>query len=83
MRNGKVDVAASDGVLDDRPVAVETAETDPCAQPRAAAETAAELDRYVEFYNRERAHPGYRTQGRTPYQAFLEGVNQMPQDRVA
>ncbi len=43
----------------------------------------ADLDRYVEFYNRERAHQGYRTQGRTPYQAFLEGVNQMSQDRVA
>jgi transposase InsO family protein len=30
----------------------------------------ADLDRYVDFYNRERAHQGYRTQGRTPYQAF-------------
>jgi hypothetical protein len=35
-----------------------------------------DLDRYLEFYNRGRAHQGYRTQGRTPYQAFLEGVNQ-------
>ncbi len=35
----------------------------------------ADLDRYLEFYNRERAHQGYRTQGRTPYQAFLDGVN--------
>ncbi len=26
----------------------------------------------------ERAHQGYRTQGRTPYQAFLDGVNQVP-----
>ena len=43
----------------------------------------ADLDRYVEFYNRERAHQGYRTQGRTPYQAFLEGVDQMSQDRAA
>ncbi len=43
----------------------------------------ADLDRYVEFYNRERAHQGYRTQGRTPYQEFLEGVDQMSQDRVA
>jgi transposase len=34
----------------------------------------ADLDRYLEFYNRERAHQGYRTQGRTPYQAFLDGV---------
>ena len=37
----------------------------------------ADLDRYLQFYNRERAHQGYRTQGRTPYQAFLEGVNPM------
>ena len=31
----------------------------------------ADLDRYLEFYNRERAYQGYRTQARTPYQAFL------------
>ncbi|MBI4446454.1 MAG: IS481 family transposase, partial [Acidobacteria bacterium] len=49
----------------------------------------ADLDRYVEVYNRERARQGYRTQGRTPYQAFLDGVNkredanEMPQERVA
>ncbi len=36
------------------------------------------LDRYLEFYNRERAHQGYRTQGRTPCQAFLDGVSQIP-----
>jgi hypothetical protein len=29
---------------------------------------------YLELYNRERAHQGYRTQGRTPYQAFLDGI---------
>ena len=33
-----------------------------------------DLDRYLEFYNRERAHQGYRTLGRTPYIAFLEGL---------
>jgi hypothetical protein len=43
----------------------------------------ADLDRYLEFYNRERAHQGYRTQGRTPYQAFLQGVNQMSKEVVA
>ena len=32
-----------------------------------------DLDRYLAFYNRERAHQGYRTQGRTPYQAFVDG----------
>jgi len=36
-----------------------------------------DLDRYLEFYNRERAHQGYRTQGRTPYQAFLDGADQI------
>jgi hypothetical protein len=49
----------------------------------------ADLDQYLNFYNRQRAHQGYRTQGRTPYQAFLDGankreeVNEMPQERVA
>jgi Integrase core domain/Homeodomain-like domain len=32
-----------------------------------------DLDRYLDFYNRERPHRGYRTQGRTPFQAFLDG----------
>ena len=43
----------------------------------------ADLDKYLDFYNRERAHQGYRTKGRTPYQAFLDGVNGMLQERVA
>jgi Integrase core domain len=30
----------------------------------------ADLDRFVAFYNGERAHHGYRTQGRTPFQTF-------------
>lgn len=37
----------------------------------------ADLDRYMVFYNRQRAHQGYRTQGRTPYQAFLDGIAAM------
>jgi hypothetical protein len=37
-----------------------------------------DLERYLEFYNRERAHQGHRTQGRTPCQAFLYGVDQLP-----
>ena len=32
-----------------------------------------DLDRYLDFSNRERAHRGYRAQGRTPLQAFLDG----------
>jgi len=42
-----------------------------------------DLDAYVEHYNRERAHQGYRTRGRTPYQAFLDGQQETTQDRVA
>jgi len=33
-----------------------------------------DLDAYLEFYNRERAHQGYRTKGRTPYQTFVDGI---------
>jgi transposase InsO family protein len=44
------------------------------------AQLQADLDRYREFYNRERAPQGYRTQGRTPYQAFLDGVNQISKE---
>jgi transposase len=36
-----------------------------------------DLDTYLDFYNRERAHQGYRTKGRTPYQAFLDGIEAM------
>jgi len=42
-----------------------------------------DLDLYMEFYNRERAHQGYRTQGRTPYRAFQEGAEQDSQAAVA
>ena len=41
-----------------------------------------DLDRYVEFYNRERAHQGYRTHGLTPYQAFLDGIEAMRREEV-
>jgi transposase InsO family protein len=43
----------------------------------------ADLDRYLEFCNRERAHRGYRTQGRTPYQAFLDGMKLMSKEVAA
>lgn len=42
-----------------------------------------DLDAYLNFYNRERAHQGYRTLGRTPDQAFLEGRHVHAQERVA
>jgi transposase InsO family protein len=41
-----------------------------------------DLDDYVAFYNRERAHQGYRTQGRTPFQTWSEGVAQMRREEV-
>src|SRR5262249_37979420 len=42
-----------------------------------------DLDPYLEFYNRERAHQGYRTRGRTPYQTFLDGVTAMRSETEA
>jgi len=38
-----------------------------------------DLDRYLAFYNRERAHQGYRTKGRTPHQAFIDAIAAMQQ----
>lgn len=49
----------------------------------SVAQLQTDLDRYLEFYNRERAHRGYRTQGRTPFQAFLEGLNLRPHREAA
>ena len=43
----------------------------------------ADLDRYLDFYNRERAHQGHRTKGRTPYQAFSDGLALRPQREAA
>jgi transposase InsO family protein len=40
---------------------------------QSVAELQHDLDAYLAFYNRKRPHHGYRTQGRTPYQAFLDG----------
>jgi len=43
-----------------------------------------DMDRYPDlvFYNRERAHQGYRTKGRTPYQTFLDGIATMQEQEV-
>ena len=43
----------------------------------------ADLGRYLELCNRQRAHQGYRTQGRTPSQAFLDGLRSMLKKAVA
>lgn len=42
-------------------------------------EMQADLDIYLETYNKERAHQGRNMNGRTPYQAFLEGI--IPQEK--
>ncbi|MBI3596239.1 MAG: hypothetical protein HY203_03685 [Nitrospirae bacterium] len=42
-------------------------------------ELQADLDRFLEFYNRERSHSGYRCQGRTPYQTFLDLIKEQEQ----
>ena len=33
-----------------------------------------ELDKWIEFYNRERTHQGKRCQGKTPMQTFIDGM---------
>lgn len=42
-----------------------------------------DLDVWVRFYNEERSHHGHRTQGRTPWQAFQEGVAAINQPQGA
>jgi len=39
-----------------------------------------DLDRFLEYYNLQRSHQGYRLQGRTPAQALREalGVEELP-----
>ncbi len=36
----------------------------------AVARMQRDLDRYLQFYNFERSHQGYRLQGRTPAEVF-------------
>jgi transposase InsO family protein len=40
----------------------------------------ADLDKFIEYYNLERSHQGYRLQGRTPAQALREalGIKELP-----
>jgi len=39
-----------------------------------------DLDRFLEYYNLQRSHQGYRLQGRTPAQALREtlGLDDLP-----
>ncbi len=38
-----------------------------------------DLDRYLEFYNRERAHNGRRTRGRTPWEVLNDRAMWLPE----
>jgi transposase InsO family protein len=40
----------------------------------------ADLDKFIEYYNLERSHQGYRLQGRTPAEALREalGIKELP-----
>jgi hypothetical protein len=49
----------------------------------SVAELQADLDRWLELYNTQRPHQGYRTKGRTPHQAFLDGPDRMRQATAA
>lgn len=40
------------------------------------------LDGYLAFFDRERAHQGCRTQARTPYRAFQDGIEAMRREEV-
>jgi hypothetical protein len=40
-----------------------------------------DLDEYLAFYNQERAHQGYRAQGRTPFQTMSEDLNKCAERR--
>jgi len=42
-----------------------------------------DLDGFLRFYNEERSHQGYRTQGRTPWQAFQDGLTAVEQPSAA
>jgi IS30 family transposase len=42
-----------------------------------------DLDAYMVRYNERRPHKGYRTKGRTPFQAFSDFINQPNQEKQA
>jgi len=45
-----------------------------------AGQIQADLDRFMEYYNLQRSHQGYRLKGRTPAQGLREalGVEELP-----
>lgn len=42
-----------------------------------------DLDTWLRFYNEGRSHQGYRTQRRTPWQAFQDGLAAMTEPQAA
>ncbi|MGH7334187.1 MAG: hypothetical protein ACREKS_15885 [Candidatus Rokuibacteriota bacterium] len=50
---------------------------------RLAEGVVEDLDGWLAFYNERRSHQGNRTQGRTPWQAFQDGVAAMNQPQAA
>lgn len=48
-----------------------------CLEPE---EIQCDLDRFLDYYNLERSHQGYRLKGRTPAQALREalGIDDLP-----
>ncbi len=41
-----------------------------------------DLDRYLKYYNNERAHQGRNMNGRTPYKAFVDGLPKIKREEV-
>ncbi len=41
-----------------------------------------DLDRYLKYYNNERAHQGRNMNGRTPYKAFVDGLPKTKREEV-
>jgi len=50
---------------------------------RSLAELQQDLCEYLTFSNPDPAHQSYRTKGRTPYQAFSDGVKEITQAEAA
>jgi hypothetical protein len=40
-----------------------------------------DMDSYLQIYNRERIHQGKNMNGKTPYQAFIDGLRKTSQAR--
>jgi hypothetical protein len=41
-----------------------------------------DLDKYLVHYNNERCHQGRNMNGRTPAQAFIDGISLIPEPEI-